>query len=95
MFLLNGNTVPTFQINLHLQPHYYAASPAGNVDPVVSLKNGQIRGEYVTVKDTEKAVKQFLGIPFARPPVGPLRLAAPQDAEPWEGERDGTHQPPM
>ncbi|CAK6966374.1 carboxylesterase 3 [Scomber scombrus] len=71
------------------------AAPAGSGNPVVSLTNGQIRGEYVTVKGTEKLVKQYLGIPFARPPVGPLRLAAPQDAEPWEGERDGTRQPPM
>uniref|UniRef100_A0A3B4TE44 Carboxylic ester hydrolase n=1 Tax=Seriola dumerili TaxID=41447 RepID=A0A3B4TE44_SERDU len=65
------------------------------IDLVVSLKNGQIRGEYVTVTGTERRVKQYLGIPFARPPVGPLRLAAPQDVEPWEGERDGTQQPPM
>lgn len=62
---------------------------------MVSLKNGQIRGEYVTVKGTERAVKQYLGIPFARPPVGSLRLAGPQAAEPWEGVRDGTRQPPM
>lgn len=62
---------------------------------MVSLKNGRIRGEYVTVKGTEKRVKQYLGIPFARPPVGPLRFAAPQDAEPWEGERDGTRHPLM
>ncbi|XP_071346377.1 carboxylesterase 3 [Trachinotus anak] len=71
------------------------ATPAGSIDLVVSLKNGRIRGEYVTVKGTERRVKQYLGIPFARPPVGPLRLAAPQDVEPWEGERDGTQQPPM
>ncbi|GLD67629.1 carboxylesterase 5A-like isoform X1 [Lates japonicus] len=71
------------------------ATPAGSDDLVVSLKDGRIRGEYVTVKGTERRVKQYLGIPFARPPVGPLRLAAPQDTEPWEGERDGTQQPPM
>lgn len=70
-------------------------TPAGSVDPVVSLKDGRIRGGYITVKGTERRVKQYLGIPFARPPVGSLRLAAPQDTEPWEGERDGTHQPPM
>ncbi|XP_068996143.1 carboxylesterase 3 isoform X2 [Embiotoca jacksoni] len=68
---------------------------AGGDGPVVSLKNGRIRGEYVTVKGTDLRVKQFLGIPFARSPVGPLRLAAPQREGPWEGERDGTQQPPM
>uniref|UniRef100_A0A8D3E913 Carboxylic ester hydrolase n=1 Tax=Scophthalmus maximus TaxID=52904 RepID=A0A8D3E913_SCOMX len=70
-------------------------SPAGSDDLLVSLKDGHVRGDYVTVRGTERRVKQYLAIPFARPPVGPLRLAAPQDAEPWEGERDGTRQPPM
>ncbi|CAJ1057274.1 carboxylesterase 3 [Xyrichtys novacula] len=71
------------------------ATPAGGDNLVVSLKNGRIRGAYTTVKGTERRVKQYLGIPFARPPVGPLRFAAPQDAEPWEGERNGSQQPPM
>lgn len=70
-------------------------APAGIDDPVLSLKNGRIRGELVTVKGTNKTVKQYLGIPFAQPPVGPLRLAAPQEALPWEGEKDCTKQPFM
>ncbi|KAM9375747.1 carboxylesterase 3 isoform 1-T1 [Pholidichthys leucotaenia] len=71
------------------------AEPAGSDDAVVSLRSGRVRGGYVTVKGTERRVKHYLSIPFARPPVGPLRLAAPQPEEPWEGERDGSKQPPM
>ena len=30
---------------------------------------------------------RFFGIPYAAPPVGPLRFAAPQAVEPWQGVR--------
>ncbi|XP_075994435.1 carboxylesterase 3 isoform X2 [Genypterus blacodes] len=71
------------------------AAAAGGADPVVVVKHGRVRGEHVTVRGTDRRVTQYLGIPFARPPVGPLRLAAPKDAEAWDGERDGTRQPAM
>ncbi|XP_062403549.1 carboxylesterase 5A-like [Sardina pilchardus] len=63
--------------------------------PVVSVRNGTLRGASMTVKGSDKQVQQYLGIPFARPPLGPLRLSEPQPAESWEGERDATQQPPM
>ncbi|WP_394242638.1 carboxylesterase family protein [Halopseudomonas laoshanensis] len=31
---------------------------------------------------------QFLGIPYARPPLGDLRWRAPQPLQPWDGVRD-------
>ncbi|KAG9273149.1 carboxylesterase 5A-like [Astyanax mexicanus] len=63
--------------------------------PVVALKQGSVRGQNVKVEGSEKTVEQYLGIPFAQPPVGPLRLVAPKLAEPWEGERDATQHPPV
>ncbi|XP_042084967.1 cocaine esterase isoform X3 [Haplochromis burtoni] len=64
--------------------------------PVVHTKLGSLKGEYVSVKGKETGVHAYLGVPFAKPPLGPsLRLAPPQPAERWEGVRYATKQPPM
>jgi para-nitrobenzyl esterase len=51
-------------------------------DPVVSTSAGRVRGR------TEQGISVFRGIPFARPPVGPLRFQAPQPPAPWDGIRE-------
>uniref|UniRef100_A0A3P8RJQ9 Carboxylic ester hydrolase n=1 Tax=Astatotilapia calliptera TaxID=8154 RepID=A0A3P8RJQ9_ASTCA len=64
--------------------------------PVVHTKLGSLKGEYVSVKGKETGVHAYLGVPFAKPPLGPsLRLAPPQPVGGWEGVRDATKQPPM
>ncbi|XP_029008617.1 pyrethroid hydrolase Ces2e-like [Betta splendens] len=64
--------------------------------PEVHTELGRLRGQYVSVKGKETGVHAYLGVPFAKPPVGPaLRLAAPQPVEGWEGVKDATQQPPM
>lgn len=40
---------------------------------------------------TDGRVSTFRGVPYAKPPVGPLRWRAPQAPAPWTGERDATH----
>ncbi|XP_060248108.1 pyrethroid hydrolase Ces2e-like isoform X2 [Meriones unguiculatus] len=66
-----------------------------SASPIRNTHTGQVRGSLVHVKDTEVGVHTFLGIPFAKPPVGPLRFAPPEAAQPWSGVRDGTSHPAM
>ncbi|XP_071460192.1 cocaine esterase-like isoform X2 [Marmota flaviventris] len=66
-----------------------------SVSPIRITHTGQVRGSLVHVKGTDAGVHTFLGIPFAKPPVGPLRFAAPEPPEPWSGVRDGTSHPAM
>ena len=58
-----------------------AASASG---PVVGTANGAVRGL------ANGAVDEFLGIPYAAPPVGALRWRPPQPAASWPGVRDAT-----
>jgi para-nitrobenzyl esterase len=48
----------------------------------------------VVVGSSEDGVNAFRGIPFAAPPVGPLRWAPPKPAAPWSGEREALHSGP-
>jgi para-nitrobenzyl esterase len=53
-------------------------------DLVVETTHGKVRG---TVRGD---VASWRGIPYAAPPVGPLRFRPPQPPAPWTGERDAT-----
>ncbi|WP_240654081.1 carboxylesterase family protein [Streptomyces sp. AcE210] len=52
--------------------------------PVVRTAHGPVRGE------RRKSGVRFLGIPYAQPPVGELRFAAPVPPEPWSDILDAT-----
>ena len=43
----------------------------------------------------ERGVHAFLGVPFAAPPVGPRRYAAPERPARWDGERPATSSGPV
>ncbi|XP_068116471.1 pyrethroid hydrolase Ces2e-like isoform X2 [Hyperolius riggenbachi] len=74
-----------------------AGLSAGEEDgrPLVSTPYGKLRGKTLTVKGTDRRVHSFHAIPFAKPPVGPLRFEATGPPEPWESVREATEQPPM
>ncbi|KAJ8910437.1 hypothetical protein NQ315_016982 [Exocentrus adspersus] len=57
--------------------------------PTVTIKQGELRGCIGTDIDGGRIIS-FLGIPYAKPPIGELRFKAPIPAGPWEGIRDAT-----
>ncbi len=50
----------------------------------VDTNHGRVEGRQ------QDNLHTFLGIPFAKPPVGPLRWRAPQDPDAWTGTRSAT-----
>ena len=57
----------------------------GAEDLTVTIQSGQVKG---ATRPTGGA--EFLGIPYALPPVGELRWREPQPAKAWSGVRDAT-----
>lgn len=57
---------------------------------IVNTKYGNIRGKF----GENPAAVEFLGIPFAKPPVGELRFCPPEEPEEWKGVLDCTHYTP-
>jgi para-nitrobenzyl esterase len=54
------------------------------MEPVAATSLGRLRGAQ------DGAVQVFRGVPFAQPPVGPLRWRPPQPPQIWEGMREAT-----
>lgn len=63
-----------------------AAGPAG--DPVVRTSSGAVKGVATSTFD------EFLGLPYAAPPVRELRFAPPARPASWQGVRDASRQSP-
>ena len=52
------------------------------VSATVEIAQGKLQGM------ARDGVLRFNGIPYAKPPLGPLRWRMPQAPEPWSGTRD-------
>jgi para-nitrobenzyl esterase len=61
-----------------------AASAGGSGAPIAKTDNGAVRGTSFA------GGVEFLGVPYAAPPVGRLRWQPPQPASDWKGVRDAT-----
>jgi len=60
-------------------------APTAGVDPQglkLKIEDGELEGSL-----TPSQVRSFLGVPYAKPPLGALRWKAPQKLDPWTGVR--------
>jgi para-nitrobenzyl esterase len=73
-----------FCIALVLIPFSLGAQQLNSIEVKTNVKNGTIAGLF----DTKTSIKKYLGIPFAKPPVGELRWKAPQALENWKGVKE-------
>ncbi|MFG2710878.1 carboxylesterase/lipase family protein [Streptomyces goshikiensis] len=72
-----------------LAPAVPAAASAGpSARPVVSVEQGRLRGQ------DHDGAQEFLGVPYAAPPVGEARLRAPREPRRWSGVREAGRQAP-
>ena len=60
---------------------------------VVSTRSGRVRGRRSYIPSLGRDVDEFLGIPFAQPPLGELRFRHPLPVRPWRGVRNATTLP--
>jgi len=67
----------------------FCLSLAGRAgEPLIQTEDGAVRGKEIGRGGL------FLGIPFAKPPLGELRWRPPEAPAKWEGERDATRPAP-
>ena len=61
--------------------------------PIVQTESGQVVGKIETLP-MGRSVYAYLGIPYAEPPIGELRFAAPKPAKRWSEIRNATEYGP-
>ena len=62
-----------------------------SVDVRVNTSLGQIEGKSVFISELNKNVSIFLGIPYAKPPIGDLRFKKSEPIGPWSGIWNATY----
>ncbi|GBM53520.1 Acetylcholinesterase [Araneus ventricosus] len=63
-----------------------------DAEPRVKINDGSIKGKHLRVFESDIAA--FLGIPYAKPPVGRRRFQKAAPMKPWKGELLANKKPP-
>lgn len=81
---------PAVSINLIcLSVLFFVYSNAQSLNPQNSIKQGGLTGRYMRTRNGRQ-ISAYLGIPYAKPPIGNLRFRPPIPAEPWSGNLNAT-----
>ncbi|XP_034241536.1 esterase E4-like [Thrips palmi] len=90
-------TVVTIVVCVAVATVLLLQTPAASVrkhPPTVQVQEGVLQGQWLPVSGAEDAKQfaAFTGVPYAHPPVGPLRFKAPRPPLQWNGTRDATEE---
>lgn len=72
-----------------------SSGPATTDAPARHTNLGWVQGTQASVLGNDMLVNVFLGVPYAAPPVGPLRFAKPEPLLPWDGFLNATSYPKL
>uniref|UniRef100_A0A3P9NBZ7 Neuroligin 3a n=1 Tax=Poecilia reticulata TaxID=8081 RepID=A0A3P9NBZ7_POERE len=74
----------------------FAALRGQNYHPTVNTQYGKLRGVRVPLpSEILGPVDQYLGVPYAAPPVGEKRFMPPEPPSSWSGIKNATHFAPV
>lgn len=62
--------------------------------PVITTLSGKVQGGTAYSREG-RAYWQFVGIPYAKPPVGHLKFQPPEPVDPWVDIKSATNGPPF
>ncbi|XP_074051649.1 putative inactive carboxylesterase 4 [Macrotis lagotis] len=91
------DTKKLWLISLVLSSTGFITAFTGQWQPsiVVNTEFGKVQGKQVRLQGFGTPINVFLGIPFAKPPLGPLRFSLPQTPEPCNYVKNTTSYPPV
>ncbi|KAL7878314.1 hypothetical protein AOLI_G00092880 [Acnodon oligacanthus] len=78
-------------LSLWLLTFLFPQPALGRDELVVPTSKGKVRGVKLSEPGSNGSVVAFLGIPYAKPPLGKLRFSRPEPAEAWSGVWNATN----
>ena len=78
-------------IDMHINYFSIVFYVYGDHGKTAVTTSGTVRGFTNYAKDSDIPVHTFLGIPYAKSPVGDLRFRKPEPAPAWDGIRQTTN----